>query len=57
MFLNFSFFCVLVQAYLNTTTSTSYLIILTRLSMNKGVIGGRARRNSGHLGSEQEFKE
>lgn len=57
MFLNISFFSVWVQAYLDTTPSTSYLIILTRLNMKKGVIHGSARRNSGHLGSEQGFQE
>lgn len=57
MFLNISFFSVWVQAYLDTAPSTSYLIILTMLNMKKGVISGRARRNSGHLGSEQGFQE
>lgn len=57
MFLNISFFSIWVQAYLDTTPSTSYLIILTRLNMKKGVIHGSARRNSGHLGSEQGFQE
>lgn len=35
MFLSISFFSVWVQAYLDTTPSTSYLIISTRMNMKK----------------------
>lgn len=33
MFLNIRFFSIWVQAYLDTTPSTSYLIILTKVNM------------------------
>lgn len=54
--LNIDFSTVWVQAYLDTHLHFLFNI-LTKLTMKKGVIRGRDQRKSGHLASDQEFKE